>query len=82
MEVAANKAAGIRAVNCWSVTTAQRSRNHIDANVLCLGAEFVPLADALVISAYWLKFEFDGGRHQERLNGIKKIEETIKNGTS
>jgi len=62
MNIAANKIVGVRAVSCHNLLSAQLSRNHNDANVLCLGAHLVSVTDALVIAAYWCQFEFHHGR--------------------
>ena len=57
VSIAANKIPGIRAVDAWSVEVAEISRGHNDTNVLCLGARFVPEAEALaeppMAVAYW-----------------------------
>lgn len=74
MCIAANKVKGIRAAQCHNVFSAGRARQHNDANICCLAAEegraFVPA----IIEAF-LTTEFDGGRHQVRLNKIREIEE-------
>ncbi len=71
MQIAANKFKGIRAVcvsNCYS---AKMSRKHNDANVLALGARVLGADLAKEIVDVWLKSEFEGGRHQIRLNMIE-----------
>ena len=74
MNMCVSKYPGVRAATCHNVASAQKSRNHTNANVLCMGAWFVPEPDAVVIATYWLKFKFDGGRHQERLDRIASLE--------
>ena len=74
MNQCVSKYPGVRAASCHNITIAQMSRNHNNANVLCMGARFVLEMDAVVMAAYWLKFKFDGGRHQERLERIAKLE--------
>jgi len=74
MAMVANRYPGVRAANCHNIASAQLSRNHTDANVLCLGAEFVAIPDALVVAAYWCQFAFEGGRHAGRLERIARLE--------
>lgn len=74
MCVTANKLHGIRAALCHDELTAEMSRRHNDANVLCLPADLV--GDALMrrIVSVWLKTPFESGRHQARLDKIADIE--------
>jgi len=74
MCIAANKYSGVRAAPCHDDLTAEMSRLHNDANVLCLSADL--LGDRLVnrMVEIWLKTEFDGGRHARRLEKIERIE--------
>jgi ribose 5-phosphate isomerase B len=74
MCIAANKFAGVRAVTCHDDVTAEYSRRHNDANVMCLSADM--LGDRLLgrIVDIWLRTEFEGGRHQRRLEKIAQIE--------
>jgi ribose 5-phosphate isomerase B len=74
MSIAANKIDGIRAAEVWDVTTARLSREHNDANVLCLGGRVIGVAVAVDAAVTWLKTEFQGGRHQRRVDGIHKLE--------
>jgi ribose 5-phosphate isomerase B len=74
MSIAANKVDGVRAAEVWDVTTARLSREHNDANVLCLGGRVIGPAVALDAAIVWLKTEFAGGRHQRRVDGIHKLE--------
>jgi ribose 5-phosphate isomerase B len=73
-QIAANKVRGVRAALCNDLYTARMSREHNDANVLTLGGRIVafPLADEIV--ALWLITDFEGGRHQRRLDQIAEIE--------
>lgn len=72
--IVANKVRGIRAGLCYNITVARLCREHNDSNILVLGSGFVRPALAKRILAVWLKTKFSGGRHQRRLNKIKKIE--------
>ncbi|NLM97235.1 MAG: ribose-5-phosphate isomerase, partial [Halanaerobiaceae bacterium] len=59
---------------CHDVFSAKATRNHNDSNVLTLGARVIGIGLALEIVKAWLGEEFDGGRHQERINKIRDIE--------
>jgi ribose 5-phosphate isomerase B len=74
MSIAANKYGGIRAALCCSPELAKRSRLHNDANVLCLGADFIDHTDAIEAVGLFISTAFEGGRHQRRLDIIRKIE--------
>ncbi|HEY5143093.1 MAG TPA: ribose 5-phosphate isomerase B [Solirubrobacteraceae bacterium] len=72
--IAANKVAGIRAVNAHDVDEAEMARRHNDANVLTLsGARLAP-ADADAIVARFLDAQFEGGRHRRRVDQIALLE--------
>jgi len=73
-QLAANKVRGVRAALCNCLYTAEYSRLHNDANVLSMGARVVGegLADEIV--RVWLATEFEGGRHQRRIDQITAIE--------
>src|SRR5262245_48863818 len=75
-QIAANKVAGIRAALCNDLYTARLSRTHNDANVLSLGGRIVAngLADEILV--LWLTTEFEGGRHQRRIDQITEAERT------
>lgn len=74
MCIAANKVRGIRAAQCYNAFTARRARLHNDAQICCLAAEEGRAHVPAVIEAF-LTTEFEGGRHQGRLNKIKETEE-------
>lgn len=73
MCIAANKINGIRAALCHNEFCALRSRQHNDANVLCMGSEIVKEEMADIVNAF-LKTEFEGGRHQRRVEKMKEME--------
>lgn len=74
MSIAANKVSGIRAALANDVETATLSRQHNNANILCLaGNDFSSATYREVVSA-WLATEFEGGRHARRLEKIGKLE--------
>jgi ribose 5-phosphate isomerase B len=73
MSIAANKVKGIRAALCHDAFSAGRARQHNDANVLCLGTSGTPQTVAEIVETF-LTTEFEGGRHQRRLDKIRAIE--------
>ncbi|NPA16066.1 MAG: ribose 5-phosphate isomerase B [Deferribacteres bacterium] len=77
MSIVANRFPGIRAALCHDVYTAKMSRRHNDANVLVLGGRVLSEDVAKDIVAVWFVEEFEGGRHERRLNKIKEIESFI-----
>jgi ribose 5-phosphate isomerase B len=75
MCIAANKVQGIRAANCSGIFSARRSREHNNANVLCLGSEILGEGLALEIVKTYLSTKFAGERHQRRLDKISALEQ-------
>jgi ribose 5-phosphate isomerase B len=75
MCITANKVKGIRAALCHDELSAQISRHHNDANVLCVSGDLIGEVLLRKIVEVWLKTEFTGGRHQRRVNKIIAIEE-------
>jgi ribose 5-phosphate isomerase B len=75
MALVANKHKGIRATPCWDEYVAEICRSHNDSNCLTLGGRILPLDEALHYVDIWLETEYEGGRHQIRLDKIAKIEE-------
>lgn len=73
--IALNKIKGARAALVHNVKGAKFSRLHNDSNILVLGSDFVTGMSVKKIVTTWLRTDFEGGRHQRRLNQIKKIEE-------
>lgn len=67
MSIVANRHRAIRAANCFDVYTAKMSREHNNANVLCLGARVIDAKTALEMVRLWLETPFAGGRHQRRI---------------
>lgn len=66
----ANKHQGVRAALCWSEELAQLARRHNDANVLSIPVRFVTKATALKMVNAFLNTNFEGGRHERRVNKI------------
>ena len=67
MSLAANRNRKIRAANCHDEYTARMSREHNDANILCLGARVIGEGVAVDLVRVWLDTPFAGGRHQQRI---------------
>ena len=78
ISLAANKVEGIRAVVCSEPFTAKMSRAHNDCNILAFGARVVGAELAKMIVDTWLNTEFEGGRHQRRVDQIMDIERRNK----
>jgi ribose 5-phosphate isomerase B len=74
MCIAANKVAGIRAVNCRDVIDAELSRRHNDANVMCLSADLIGEEQTEKMVRTWLATDFEGGRHARRTEKISAYE--------
>ncbi len=74
MSIAANKVDGIRAALCHDDLSAEMSRRHNDANVLCFSADLLGMKLIEQIIKIWLSTEFEGGRHARRVKKIKAIE--------
>lgn len=68
--IAANKVPGIRAALCHDTFSAHASRQHNDANILTMGQRVIGQGLALDIVDIWLHTEFEGGRHQRRIDKI------------
>lgn len=68
ISIAANKVKGIRCALCTSKEMAEMAKKHNDANMLALGARTTETTDALEILDVWLNTEFEGGRHQRRVD--------------
>ena len=74
ISIAANKIHGIRAALCGDVFSAQMSREHNNANVLCMGERVIGVGLAEMITDTWLQGEFAGGRHERRVDKIAALE--------
>ncbi len=74
ISMAANKVKGIRAACCSDYFSAKYTRLHNDANALCMGGRVVGAGLALELVDVFLETQFEGGRHQRRINQISAIE--------
>lgn len=75
MSISANKVRGVRAALAMDALTAEMSRRHNDANVLCLGADRTEDDELDAIVETWLATEFEGGRHERRVEKITQLEQ-------
>ena len=76
ISLSANKIKGIRAVVCSEPYSAKLSKQHNNTNILAFGARVVGIEMAKMIVDEWLNAEFEGGRHQARIDMITEIEST------
>jgi len=74
ISIAANKIDGIRAAHCHDVYSAEMTKRHNNANVICMGGRVVGRELAFKIVDAWLGAEFEGGRHQNRIDKIHALE--------
>ena len=74
ISMAANKLKGIRAACCSDYFSAKYTRMHNDANVLCLGARVIGEGAALELVNVFMNTEFEGGRHQRRVDQLTELE--------
>jgi len=74
ISLAANKVNGIRAAVCSDPVTARLTKAHNNANIIAFGARIIGLETAKAIVDAWLETEFEGGRHQKRIDMIREIE--------
>ena len=76
ISLAANKVHGIRACVCSDPYTAKLSKQHNNTNIVAFGARVIGIETAKMIVDEWLAAEFEGGRHQRRVDMIMEIEQT------
>ena len=75
MSISANKFQGIRCALCGDVLTARLTRAHNDSNVLAMGGRIIGPETAKAIVSAWLETEFEGGRHQRRIEKVAALEQ-------
>ena len=78
MSMAANKVNGIRAAAVSDHFSAKYTRLHNNANILCLGGRVIGIGTALELADLFVDTEYEGGRHQKRLDMITEIENSQK----
>ena len=82
MSIVVNRFPGIRGTLCSDVYTAKMCREHNDSNILIMGGRVIEVGLAIEILETWLNTEFEGGRHQRRLDKIKNIDARLKTKSS
>lgn len=75
MAISANKFAGVRAAACADEVTAELSRRHNDLNILCLSGDLLSANSTERVVIKWMETEFEGGRHQRRVEKIRQLEQ-------
>lgn len=75
MSISANKVPGIRAALVHDDFTAQMAKEHNNANILVMGGRILSIEDGKRLVEIWLDSEYEGGRHQNRLDKISAIEQ-------
>ncbi len=80
MAIAANKFPRVRAAACVDEVTAELSRRHNDVNVLCLSGDLLSSRSTERLVDIWMGAEFEGGRHQRRLDKILELEREARSG--
>lgn len=75
VSIVANKIRGIRCALCGDVLTAEMTRRHNNSNMLAMGAGIIGKNLALKIVSVWLNTEYEGGRHDRRLEMIAELEQ-------
>lgn len=78
ISLAANKVKGIRACVCSEPYTAKLSKQHNNSNIIAFGARVIGIETAKMIVDEWLAAEYEGGRHQTRIDMLAEIENTQK----
>ena len=73
ISIAANKVKGARCSLCTNLTMAEMTRKHNDANLLALGGRITTFEEAKSITDMWLETEFEGGRHQRRVDQLNAM---------
>ena len=76
ISLSANKVHGIRACVCSDPYTARLSKQHNNTNIIAFGARVIGIETAKMIVDEWLNAEYEGGRHQNRIDMIKEVEAT------
>ena len=78
ISLACNKVDGVRACCCSEPYSAEMSKRHNNANVICFGARVIGIETAKQIVDAWINSKFEGGRHETRVNMIMEIQDTQK----
>lgn len=73
ISIAANKVKGVRCALCTDAHMAEMTRKHNDANILAMGGRIIDIETAKNITQTWLDTEFEGGRHQRRIDMLNNM---------
>ena len=73
VSIVANKVKGVRCALCQNVDMATMTRKHNNANVIAFGQKYTSVADAIAMTDAFLTTEFEGGRHQRRVDKIENL---------
>lgn len=73
VQITANKYPNVRCALCWTPEIAQLARQHNDANMISMPARFIPEETALSIVDMFISTDFEGGRHQRRVEKINQL---------
>ncbi len=76
VDICANKVKGIRCGLCYNKKIAEMCKRHEDANIIAIPADYITKEEALEIIDIWQTAKFEGGRHERRIDKIKKFEES------
>lgn len=76
ISLAANKVHGVRACVCSEPYSAKLSKQHNNSNIIAFGSRVIGIETAKMIVDEWLNAQYEGGRHQKRIDMIAEIEET------
>ncbi len=73
--ISANKVRGIRCALCWNIESAELAKKHNNANIISIGARMISKEQTIEIVRKWMDTTFEGGRHIQRIEKIRKYEE-------
>ncbi len=73
--ISANKVRGIRCALCWNSESAELAKKHNNANIISIGARMISKEQTIEIIKKWMDTKFEGGRHIQRIEKIRKYEE-------
>jgi ribose 5-phosphate isomerase B len=74
MAITANKVRGVRAAVAWNEDIARLARQHNNANILAIGSRTTPESEIPKIIKAWFETDFEGGRHERRVEKISEVE--------
>ena len=75
ISISANKVKGIRAALCGDLHSAEMTRRHNDANVICMGARVISVEKAIALADIFVNTEYEGGRHDARVAMLNALDD-------